>query len=50
MEDHKIQSGLMVMLKGLSCKGQHGPWDWKPSGITNISEDTSELGSWQLKP
>lgn len=48
MEDHKVQRGLMVVLKGLSCEGQHGLRDWKPSGITNISKDTSELGSQKL--
>lgn len=45
----KIQRSLMAVLQGLSCGGQHGPWDWKPSGITNISEDPGEDGSLQLK-
>lgn len=40
MEDHKIQRGLMVILKGLSCEGRHALWDWRPSGITDISKDT----------
>lgn len=49
-EDSKIQRGLMAVLKGLNCGGQHGPCNWKPNGITTISEDAREDGSQQLKP
>lgn len=48
-ENGKIQRGLMVVLKVFSCEGQHGLWNGKPGGITDISEDTLEDGRQELE-